>query len=396
MAAGAPKAYERRVFLTAFLAGFVSFGLLYAPQPILHLFTERFGVPPHISALAISIPTLFLAVSSIFIIYLRGRLALGRIVPIAIIVAAMANMAAALIPSWTVVIVARGVVGIMIGLVPASVMAFVAGAIAPERMGRAMSAYIAGCGSGGVIARVAAGLVTDARGYPAALGSVSAIAFAVGVYLLFRFSRDNGGGTAEPAPAGIDFTALCHAATTPAALSIYVLSFILMSSFVGIFNYLSYLLSSPHFGLSEAALTIGFLPLAIGTLAVPVFGRFFDYLGPRAMLCFSFAMILGGALLTTSHTLLPLFVGVTAVALGGFSGHSSASATLARLTEVDRGYAASIYMFSYYAGASVTGYFAGFVYHLGGWNWLAGLTGGLAAAGLLITLLFVERKSLKS
>lgn len=385
-----PEPQERKIFLTAFLAGFVSFGLLYSPQPILHLFTERFGVPPHVSALAISLPTLFLAFSSIFMIYLRGRIALGRVVPVAIVAAAAANMVAVLAPSWTVVIVARGAVGIMIGLVPASVMAFVAKAIPVQRMGRAMSWYIAGTGSGGLIGRLAAGLLTEVHGYQAALGAISAISLAIGLFLWFSFPPEAKRQGADPTPLGIDPAALRRAALTPSALSIYVLCFALMSSFVGIFNYLSYLLSS-RFGLSEGSLTMGFLPLASGILAVPLFGRLYDRLGPRVMLCFAFAMIIAGTFLTVTESLVLLFVGITAIALGAFSGHSSASATLGRLVEVDKNYASSIYMFSFYFGASLTGYSTGMLYHLGGWDWVAGFTVALAAAGLAITLIFVGR-----
>ncbi|NPD21493.1 MFS transporter [Alterinioella nitratireducens] len=381
---------ERANFVAAFLVGFVAFSLLYSPQPILHIFTQRFGVPPHVSALAISLPTTCLAVSSILMIGLHGRVPLARLVPPAILIAALAGMVSALASSWWLVILARGVVGVAIGVVPASVMAFLGSTIAPERMGRAMSWYIAGCGSGGVIGRLASGLLTEAQGYQAALGAVAVATFAVGLYLLFRFPRETrelrAARPAETLPAR-----LIGAARAPGAGPIYLLSFLLMSSFVGIFNYLSYLLSSPRFGLSEAGLSLGFMPLAIGTVAVPIFGRLFDRLGPRAMLSFSFLMVLCGALLTATPALAGVFVGITALALGAFSGHSSASATLARLPGVETSYASSIYMFTFYMGASLTGPLVGFAFHIGGWSAVVGFTLILGLTGLAVTLRFVAR-----
>lgn len=389
MALPTPERQESKIFLTAFLAGFVSFGLLYSPQPILHLFTERFGVPPHTSALVISLPTLFLAFSSIFMIYLRGRIAVGVVVPLAIVAAAASNMMSALAPSWIIVIIGRSAVGILIGLVPAAVMAFVANSVPAIRMGRAMSWYIAGTGSGGLLGRLATGLLTELQGYEVALGSISATSFVAGVFLWLTFPQDVRGQRANVATIGINLEALRQTALTPSALSIYVLCFVLMSSFVGVFNYLSYFLSS-RFGMSEGNLTLGFLPLAFGTVTVPLFGRLYDRWGPRKMLCFAFVMIIVGAVLTTTGSIVFLFIGITSIALGAFSGHSSASATLARLRDVDKSYAAAFYMFSFYLGASLTGYFTGVLYHLGGWNWVAGFTATLAAGGLWVTLTLVD------
>lgn len=383
------KSRDGSIFAAAFAAGFVAFALLYSPQPILNLLSAKFDVAPHVSALVISLPTFFLSVSSMLMLYIGGMAALGRIVPLAIMAAALINMVAVFSPVWLLLVVARGLMGILVGLVPASVMGLVAGEIRAERMGRAMSCYIAGTGSGGLIGRLSAGVFAGTHGYELALGSVSLVAFVVGVVLWFRFPASRAPAARPANGPVIDFTALKTAIVTREAASVYVLCFLQMAAFIGIFNYLSYLLSSSKFGLSQSSLTFGFLPMACGIVAVPLLGYLFDRLGPRTMLCFSFAMILAGALLSLTDSLPQLFIAITTIAMGAFAGHSSASATLGRLTSVSKTYASSLYMFFFYLGASVGGYFTGMLYTFGGWELVVAFTAVLSVLGTAVTVLAV-------
>lgn len=390
---GALPSRDRSIFMAAYAAGLVTFALLYSPQPILYLLAVKFDVSPHVSALVISLPTFFLSLASILMLAIAGIAAPSRLVPGAIIAAAVINFAAALSPLWSGVIAGRSLVGILIGLVPASVMGFVSAEIPPERMGRAMSWYIAGTGSGGLIGRLVAGIFAETYGYEAALAGMSGVAFIVGLVLWFRFPASSTAGQRCREGPGIDWAALRMALTMRATASIYVLCFLLMGTFAGIFNYLSFLLSSPAFGLSQANLTFSFLPIAVGTFAVPLFGVLYDRFGPRRMLCFAFATILGGAVLSLTDSLPLLFLAITIVAIGSFAGHSSASATLGRQQSVNKAYASSLYMFSFYMGASTAGYFTGVLYTVGGWPMLVGFTAVLSVIGIAITLLAFRHKA---
>lgn len=377
--------------LTAFFTGLVSFALLYCPQPVLHLISADFKIPPYISALTITVPSLFLSFSSILMIWLGTKSSLARLLPIAIIVAALLNLAAILSSVWSVVVIWRAVFGVCIGIVPAAIMGYLATEIAPQRMGRAMSWYIAGTGSGGLLGRLTAGLLAEPYGYRVALGVVSIIALIVGVGMLAILPRPQGKSSGKHKARGIDRAQLNRAMTTPSVVSLYILGFLLMSAFVGVSNYLSFLLSSPRFGLSQSGLTLSFLPLAIGIFAVPFFGMFYDRWGPRIMLCLAFSMLFAGALATLMSSIAILFLGIVLIALGAFAGHSSASATLARQRLVDPTYAASLYMFFYYLGSSFAGNFSGFVLGRGGWSAVVVFTVSLACIGTVITLGFVER-----
>lgn len=312
---------ETRGCAAAFAAGFVTFSLLYSPQPILHLLGDHFQVGPHSSALVIALPTLFLSLSSILPLLLGGAAA-GWIVPGAIIGASAISLAAFLSPNWDLLIVGRGLAGVLLGLVPASVMASLAAGVAPERMGRAMAWYVAGTGAGGLLGRVMTSALAQPFGFQAALISVCSVSLLVGIVLWLSFPEERTTTVRSRWPASMDGPGIAAALTARSVQAVSLIGFLLMSSFVSIFNYLSFLLASPKFGLSQATLTLSFLPLATGIFTVPLFGRLFDQLGPRRMLTFAFGIMVIGALLTLSSSLIVLVTGVTCVAFGAYAGQS--------------------------------------------------------------------------
>lgn len=373
--------------LVAFAAGLVTFSLLYAPQPVLHLIAARYDIPPQSSSLTISLPTAMLSGASLLQLFIGRGLNPARLVPVALTLAALANLLGMLSPSWHLLLAARVLTGVLIGIVPSAMMTFLAVHIAPERMGRAMSTYVAGTGAGGLLGRLAAGTLSTDGHYASALMMTSLISLIISVTLFFMFPP----ASPSPAPTAaprrrVDPAGLRRALVTPSVASVYLIGFLLMSAFVGIFNYLPFLLSSPRFGLSQSSLTFAFLPMATGIVAVPIFGRLYDRLGPRRMLCFAFAMIGGGGLLTLSDRLELLFPGLVIVALGAFAGHSSASATLGRQSQVDKAYASSFYFCFYYLGSSVAGYVTGIFYDSGGWPMIVTVMAGLSLTGILLTL----------
>ncbi|MFV0490702.1 MAG: MFS transporter [Pseudorhodobacter sp.] len=380
----------RSILVAAFTTGLVSFALLYSPQPLLHHVARDFGVPPHASALTISLPSLMLAFSSIIMLWLGRRFAVARVLPVAVLASAVISLATWMSPWWAGVVVGRTVFGIFAGVIPSAVVGYLATEISKERMGRAMSWYIAGTGSGGLLGRLIAGLLTEPFGYRAALFAIGVVALVFGFILLVMFPKPAPGQVAFRRR-GLDMESLGKAIMTPQAASIYLLGFLAMSSFVAVFNYLPFLLSSPPFGLSQASLTLSFLPLALGVFMVPIFGVFFDRLGPRVMTGFAFSLLLVGSLATLSSSIVVLFVAITLIVLGAFAGHSSATATLGWQHQVDPAYGASLYMFSYYMGSALSGYLAGMFYDTGGWSAIVSAVAILCGLGIVVALVFLPR-----
>ncbi|GGE13810.1 MFS transporter [Aureimonas endophytica] len=382
-----------RVGLALFLAGFSTFSLLYCVQPLLPEFARSFAIGPAESALALSLTTGFLA----FAIFLAG--ALSQTVPrrglmfASMAAAAILNFVAALAPNWHAFLAARALEGLVLGGVPAVAMAYLAEEIDPRHLGRSMGLYVAGTAFGAMMGRVGMGVLTEIASWQTAMALLGLVdlAAAVGFALLLPASRN------FVARRGLD--ARHHAATWGTLLRhrpllrLYGVGFVLTSVFVTLFNYASFRLSEPPYGLGQTAISLIFLVYGFGMFASSLAGGLADRFGRRPALAAGLALMAAGILLTLLAPLPLIAAGIVLVTIGFFTAHSVASGWVGRLAGASKSHAASLYLLFYYVGSSVTGSVGGWFWEHGGWPAVVGLTGALALAGLALALGIADRRA---
>lgn len=386
------RAY-RRISLALFLAGFATFSLIYCVQPLLPEFARDFGVAPGIASLALSLTTGLLALA----IFVAG--AFSQMVPrrglmfVSMAGAAVLNLAAALTPSFSLLLAARALVGLVLGGVPAVAMAYLAEEIEPAHLGRAMGLYVAGTAFGGMAGRVGMGLATDLTSWRGAMGLLGALdlAAAVGFVLLLPASRNF--AVVRGFDPGFHLRTWRTHLRDPQLMRLFTLAFLLMSVFVALFNYAGFRLAAAPYGLGQAATSMIFLTYALGMIASSSAGRLADRHGRARTLGVGLALLLAGIALTLSASLVWIVAGITLLTIGFFIGHSVASGWVGRVAQGAKGHAASLYLLFYYVGSSVTGTLGGWFWEHGGWRALAALTAVLTLLGfwVLVSLARLSR-----
>lgn len=376
----------RRAGLSLFLLGFASFSLIYCVQPLLPAFAQSFDISPAESSLALSLTTGLLAVSIVLAAACSQALGRRGLMFFSMMLAAVLNVAAALVPSWHGLLVARALEGVVLGGVPAVAMAWLAEEIAPANLGKAMGLYVAGTAFGAMMGRVGMGLLTEFASWRVAMLSLGVLCLvsAVGFVLLLPPSRHF---IRKPG-----FDPRFHVAIwvghlrNPRLLKVYALGFALTSIFVALFNYATFRLSLPPYSLSQTWVSMIFLAFGFGIISSSVAGDLADRLGRRPLLLAGFLVMLGGVLLTLSASLLIIAIGIILLATGFFIGHAVASGAVGPLAGHHKGHAASLYLLFYYLGSSVTGSVAGWFWQHGGWPAVVALTGGFAVLGIGLVL----------
>ncbi|MFC4453757.1 MFS transporter [Deinococcus sonorensis] len=169
------RAYTR-VSAAFFLVGFASFSLIYCVQPLLGAFTLAFHVTPAQSALALSLTTGCLAAAILLMGALGERLNRRNVMFTAMCGAALLTLAAAMAPSWPLLLGARAATGLVLGGVPAIAMAALADVIDARHLGRAMGMYVGGTAFGGMMGRVSVGVLTEFTSWSTALGVLAGVA----------------------------------------------------------------------------------------------------------------------------------------------------------------------------------------------------------------------------
>jgi YNFM family putative membrane transporter len=98
------------------------------------------------------------------------------------------------------------------------------------------------------------------------------------------------------------------------------------------------------------------------------------------------SVMFAGLLLTLSGNLIAVVAGVGLYTFGFFASHSVASSWVGRRARPPQALASALYLFFYYLGSSVVGWFCGFVWEHGGWTGVVGLLGAVLAGAMLIAL----------
>ncbi|MBZ2279105.1 MFS transporter, partial [Buchnera aphidicola] len=153
----------------------------------------------------------------------------------------------------------------------------------------------------------------------------------------------------------------------PFLCRMFIIGFILMGSFVTIFNYISYRLMIEPFFLSQS--TIGLLSLIYltGVYSSPKAGILIKQYHRKNILTLALFLMIMGIFITQHYNLFIIILGLIIFSSGFFASHSIASSWVSSCTNFARVQATSLYLFFYYLGSSVFGTFGGFFWFF--WHW---------------------------
>lgn len=383
---GRGTAEYRNAGVALFLAGFACYSLIYCVHPLLPAFARSFGVSPAESSLSLSLTTGMLAFSILMASAFSQALGRRGVMFCSLLLAALCNIATAVTPSWSGLLVARAIEGFVIGGVPAVAIAYLSEEIDPDNLGKTIGLYVAGTAFGGMMGRVGIGMLTEFTSWRMALGifGILGLLAASGFLALLPRSRNF---VARPG-----FDPLFHLRTwgkqlrNPALLRIYACGFLMTSVFVTLFNYVIFRLSGPPHFLSQTVISMIFLTYSFGMMSSSVAGGLADRFGRRPLLIAGFLIMLAGIGLTLVDSLGLIVGGVVLVTTGFFIAHSVASGSIGPLAGASKGHAASLYLLFYYMGSSITGSVGGWFWQQGGWGSVAALTGALALLGMVLAV----------
>ncbi len=357
-----------RIRAAMFLAGFATFSLLWCAQPLLPVFSRQFAISPATTSLALSVTTGFLAFAIICAAAVSEGLGRRGLMFASMMLAGILNIAAALAPSWHLLLLARAAEGFVLGGVPAVAMAYLAEEIPPGQLGLAMGIYVSGTAFGGMSGRVGTGILTDFFCWRIAMGvaGLSGLVAALGFILLLPASRNFVRRQGfEPR---YHLRAWSRHLRHQALPMLFAIGFLVMGAFITVYNYAGFRLMAPPYRLNQSELGLIFTVYVFGIAASSLAGSLADRIGPFKTLAGGLCIAAFGVVLTAFGSLRLIILGIVALTIGFFTTHAVASGWVGRLAAGNKGHASSLYLLAYYIGASLAGSAGGWFLSRFGWN----------------------------
>jgi len=380
--------HPRRIGIALFLAGFATFSLIYCTQPLLPEFAAEFAIGPAESSLAISLTTGSLAVSILCASAVSEAVGRRGLMFVSIALAALCNIFAAITPGWGWLLAARTAEGFVLGGVPAVAMAYLAEEVPPARLGLMMGIYVSGTAFGGMMGRVATGALAEALSWRGALVTVGLVDLAVALVFLALLPRSRNFVVRKGMRARAHLGAWYRHLRNPLLSTLFLVGFLALGAFMAVYNYIGFRLSASPYDLDSAQIGLIFFAYLGGVAASSLAGALADRMGRGPVMLAGALVFLAGLLLTLISSLGVIIVGILFVTMGFFMVHAIASGWVGRLAGLDKGHAASLYLLSYYAGASLLGSAGGFMWRGGGWpatvSYCAGLVGLVALVAFFL------------
>lgn len=354
------KAYNRAK-ISLFIAGFVIFTLIYTTQPLMPIFTKEFNVTAPVVSLTLSLTTGLLAFLMLFAASLSDRIGVKKIMLYSMLITSILGILSSWSPNFMMLLFFRALLGIFVAGVPSIAMAYIGEEFSPKDKAMIMGFYISGSSIGGMSGRILTGVLTDLFDWRIAFLIIGIICFILS--LLFWFILPNPQNHAriklERSSGWLSFK---EHLTNKNINFLFILSFLLMGSFVSIYNYISFLLMEPPYLLSQTAIGFIFTAYICGTFSSIYMGKKASLHGSSFILKISLSIAIIGALFTLFPALLFKIIGLAIYTFGFFGSHSIASSLVAERAKENKAQASSLFLLFYYLGSSVLG-------SLGGYFW---------------------------
>ena len=375
----------RRINRAMAFGGFSTFALLYCVQPLMPLLGDDFGLSPAQSSLVLSVSTATLALALLGSSNVAERFGRKSVMVASMLSGAVLTLACAFASDYVHLVALRALMGLMLGGLPAVAMAYLGDEIEPTSLGLSMGMYISGSAFGGMTGRVISAFISDFGSWRIALGVLGV----AGLYAAWEFSRSlpaSRHGALRPArgPGFID--GLRIHLRDPGLPWLFALSFLLMGAFVTLYNYIGYRLLGAPFNLRPSVVGLLSLLYLLGIASSMWAGRLADRLGRRNVLWLVMGLMIAGLLITLVDSVIAIVLGVGLATFGFFASHSVASSWVGRRAQPPQALASGIYLFFYYLGSSVVGWFGGYVYEHWAWTGVVLLLAGILSVGMGIAL----------
>lgn len=371
---------EHRLTMISMLIGsIISFAIMYSPQPLISVFSQEYNIPPSTASFSISLTTLSLGFSLLFVSILSNTWGRKKTMCLSLLLTSVLAIVSSFGHNFYFFLFIRFLEGISIAGFPSVAIAYLNEEFHPSAIGSVIGAYVAGTAIGGFVGRVVIGALTDLSSWQTAIMVLGIISLLGSMWFWENLpqSKNAHAGTSSIKQWSLNVIGCFR---DKSLICLYSVGFLMMGAYIALLNYIGYPLTKPPYNLSQTIFGFLFVVNLIGTVSSLWFGKLADKYHRSHVICWAIAIFVIGAILTLQSLLISKVIGVMLVAFGFFAAHAVASGWIGLLApRKHRSQASSFYLLFFYTGSGLIGWSGGFFLNSFGWTGLICYICSLAA-----------------
>lgn len=357
-----------------------AFCALYAPQPLLALFSQHFHIDPNQTSLLITVTLLPLGLAPIFYGFILESVPSRTLLKYAVFLLAVTETTFIWLDNFWLLLIVRCIQGLLFPAIFTALMTYISTISRPEYVKKKIAFYVAATILGGFLGRFITGLAASYTHWHHGFILIS-IALFIAWGLLHLLDNDAKLHFSRPS-----LHSLKAIIKQPVFSKIYLIIFLSFFCFASVLNILPFHVSQLEQGISELRIALLYSGYLLGIIVALNAIRITHWCKGEAQAIFLGLSIYTIAILglSISNTSL-LFIDMFLFCGGMFLIHSVLSGYLNHLAVQYKGLANGLYIACYYAGGTLGSYFPNYIYHAFGWGVYVLFLTGLISIALLTT-----------
>ncbi|UOF89321.1 MFS transporter [Fodinisporobacter ferrooxydans] len=361
--------------LVIFLATTNVFILLYAPQPLLPLFSKEFHVSISMASLSISLTIIMLAIASLLLSPVLDRWGRKQVVLLSSALLIVPSVMLSFTHTFAWVLVWRTLYGLFIPGVTAILVAYTSEEFPKEKRGRVVGTYVSATVMGGLLGRVIAGPIADAYSWQAVFAVIAGFSTLVCLFVWLFLPKSRHQTKSDPKSFGTHMK-------NPALLGTFFIGFSQFFAFIAFFTYLPFY-ASKELNLNIVQISLLYITYLFGVFSAPAAGFLSDRIGRRSTMAIGHIIGALGIFVTLIPSITCLVLGASLLTLGNFASQSATTAYVTDIAKHSRGAASSLYLVFFYTGGSLGAWIPGVIWRSYAWHGLVTVSIGTILFALL-------------
>jgi predicted MFS family arabinose efflux permease len=356
---------DSRRIAVAFAAG-GAFLHLYAPQALLPLLAQEYGVGAADASLIITAGTLAVAATAPFTGALSDVLGRKRVIVTAMVLLLIPATMTALAGSLQELIFWRFLHGLLLPPIFAVIIAYIGDEWPAGEASGVIGIYASASAVGGFLGRFIPGMLVDYVGWRGGFLALAACSLLCLVMVALLLPRER--KFVRASNLGTSLRQMLMHLRNPRLLATYAVGFGVLFNFLGTFTYVSFHLAAPPFNRSPAFLGSIFVVYLVGSVAALWTGRAIALFGRRSFILGVFALWACGLFVTLIPSVPAIVLGLAICSCCGILTQASSTGFVAITAKTGTSAAVGLYVTSFYVGGTFGGYLPGLAYEAGEWS----------------------------